>query len=105
MPFNRLHVTCEGYLTACFVNYQNYLTFGDLNVTSIGDARRSQDFRKLREKHLSKKLHNTLCDNCWNNKCEKVAPLNKKFTTKIGESQHVRDIEKEVLKKLHTSNL
>ena len=38
---------------------------------SIGDAWKSKDFRKLREKHLSKKLNNTLCDNCWNNKCEK----------------------------------
>ena len=57
MPFNRLHVTCEEYLTACRVNYQNYLTVADLNITSIDDTWRSQDFRRLREKHLSKKLH------------------------------------------------
>ena len=105
IPFNRLHVTCEGYLTACCVDYQNYLTVADLNVMSIGDAWRSEDFRKLREKHLTKKLHNTLCDNCWNNKCEKVAPLNNKLSTEIDEIQHSRDIQKKVLKKLHTTNL
>lgn len=85
--------------------YQKYLRVADLNVTSMGNAWRSQDFRKLREKNLNKKLHNTLCDNFWDNMCEQVAPLNKKLTTKIDESQHSGDIEKEALKKLNTSNL
>ena len=105
MPFNRLYLSCEGYLTASCVDYQNYSTVADLNDTSIGYTWRSKDFRKIREKYLTKKLHDTLYDNYWNNKCEKVAPLNKKFITKIDKSQHSRDIEKEVLKKLHTSNL
>ena len=50
IPFNRLHVTCEGYLTACCVDYQNYLTIADLNLVSIGDAWKSKAFRELREK-------------------------------------------------------
>ena len=103
VPFNRLHVTCEGYLTACCVDYQNYLTVADLNSMSIGDAWKSKDFRKLREKHLSKKLNNTLCDNCWNNKCEKVQPLNRKLSTKIDEVEYGKEIEKKVFKKIQFS--
>ena len=37
---------CEGYLTACCVDYQNYLTIADLNLVSIGDAWKSKAFRE-----------------------------------------------------------
>ena len=38
MPFNRIHVTWEGYLTLCCVDYQNYLIVEDLNKISLWDA-------------------------------------------------------------------
>ena len=85
------------------VDYQNYLTIADLNLVSIGDAWKSKAFRELREKHLSKKLNNTLCDNCWNYKCEKIQPLNSELSTKIDEVEYGKDIEKRISKKVQFS--
>ena len=56
VPFNRLHVTCEGFLTACCVDYQNYLTVADLNLVSVKEAWSSKEFVELRKKHLSGNL-------------------------------------------------
>lgn len=75
MPFNRLHVTCEGYLTLCCVDYQNYLTVADLKSTSLPDAWRSEVFKNMRRRHLDGKLRGTLCGNCWHGYKEDVQPL------------------------------
>jgi MoaA/NifB/PqqE/SkfB family radical SAM enzyme len=103
VPFNRLHVTCEGFLTACCVDYQNYLTVADLNLVSVKEAWSSKEFVELRKKHLSGNLKNTLCDNCWNNKCEKVSPINEKLGVKINELEHSKNIKKEIIHKLNSS--
>ena len=44
LPFNRLHVSCEGYLTLCCVDYQNYLAVADLNEMTLGEAWRCDAF-------------------------------------------------------------
>jgi MoaA/NifB/PqqE/SkfB family radical SAM enzyme len=104
IPFNRLHVTCEGFLTACCVDYQNYLTVADLNLVSIRDAWFSKPFRNLRKMHIEKKLDNTLCDNCWNRKCENVKPIISKFATKLNMKTHSDFVEEEINKKLVKKN-
>src|SRR4051794_9443058 len=38
MLFGRAHVTCEGYLTLCCVDYQNYLAVANLNDTTLQQA-------------------------------------------------------------------
>jgi len=75
LPFNRLHLTCEGYLTMCCVDYQNYLAVADLNTHSLKDAWLSPDFVQMRQRHLDQKLEGTLCGNCWNNRCDAIAPV------------------------------
>ncbi len=37
-PFNRIHVTCEGYLTLCCSDWRNYLVIADLNKMSLTEA-------------------------------------------------------------------
>lgn len=73
--FNSLHITYEGYLTACCIDFQNYLTVADLNKVSLKDAWNSDIFVELRKKHLEESIEGTLCYNCIYNKNEKIEPL------------------------------
>lgn len=75
MVFNRIHVTCEGYLTACCADYQNYLAVADLNTHSLKDAWQDEVFLDLRKRHLENKLQGVLCYNCLYGKKAKIKPL------------------------------
>lgn len=81
LPFNSLHITYEGYLTACCIDFQNYLVVSNLNETSLEDAWKSEEFIKLREMHLNNALEGTLCYNCLNNKNIEVKPLLPEYAT------------------------
>lgn len=77
--FNSINITYEGYLTACCVDFQNYLVVADLNKTSLKEAWYNDHFKRLREKHLTNSIENTLCYNCVNNANERVEPLSGEF--------------------------
>jgi molybdenum cofactor biosynthesis enzyme MoaA len=75
LPFNRLHVTSEGYLTLCCVDYQNYLAVADLNTESLAEAWKSPLFVEMRKRHLEKDLRGTLCGNCLENRGDDIRPV------------------------------
>lgn len=75
MVFNRLHVTCEGYVSACCVDFQNNLVVADLNKVDLSKAWRSQVFKKLRRLHLENRLQGTQCYNCVYDRQDAVEPL------------------------------
>lgn len=81
--FNRLHITCEGYLTICCVDYQNYLVVADLNRMSLPDAWHSAPFIDIRLRHIEQRLEGTLCYNCFYNKQEHLTPLISQYATMI----------------------
>lgn len=68
--FARGHITAEGYLTMCCVDYQNYLAVADLKKESLKSAWYAPKFVDLRKRHLEAKEHGlqslagTLCYNC-----------------------------------------
>jgi hypothetical protein len=64
MVFARLHITFDGYLTACCQDYNYELLLADLKSTPINEAWRSKNALKLREAHLKKDVGGFLCDNC-----------------------------------------
>ena len=66
MVFNRLHLTYEGFLTACCSDYENNLTFADLNKKNydLSQEWNNSKIKELRNKHLNKKLENLLCKSC-----------------------------------------
>jgi len=79
MLWNRIHLTSEGYLTACCVDYENDLVYADFNSgKSLKDLWNNNLIIKLREKHINKKLDNTICKNCLlgcDEKYEKISDL------------------------------
>lgn len=81
MLFNSLTVTHEGYVTACCVDFQNYLVMADLNKVSLADAWNSETYQQLRHCHLSNSLKGTMCYNCIYNKNEKMEPILAEYAT------------------------
>jgi organic radical activating enzyme len=81
LPFNRAHISAEGYLTLCCVDYQNYLAVADLSKVKLQEAWYSDIFVKMRKKHMNNDLVGTLCCNCILNEQHKIKPLNDELFT------------------------
>lgn len=103
MPFNRLHVTCEGYLTLCCVDYQNYLTVADLKTSSLSAAWQSEAFRAMRRRHLEGNLRGTLCGNCWQGYKDDVRPLAAESATVVNFPEFYHRSAEAVAKRLAES--
>ena len=63
-PFKSVIITREGYLTACCLDFQNYLAYADLNKVSLREAWNNEIIRKLRRQQLELNPSNTICSNC-----------------------------------------
>jgi MoaA/NifB/PqqE/SkfB family radical SAM enzyme len=62
--FTEGHVTAEGKLSACCFDATANWTMGDLTKQSFMEAWNSVAFAKLREAHLKKDVHGTVCERC-----------------------------------------
>jgi len=76
MVFNRIHITCEGYLNACCSDVNGYLSAVDLHKVTLIEAWNSPIMIDLRRRHLRNELGKLLCNNCINNIDRPVVPLN-----------------------------
>lgn len=86
LPFNRYHLTAEGYLTACCVDYELDLVFGNIKEDSLKNIWNNDMVQKLRDKHIKDELSGLLCDQCMNNRPAPYEPL-MKVKKKIKSSQ------------------
>ena len=95
---NSITITCEGYLTCCCMDFQNYLVYADLNKISVKEAWNNATISNFRKRHLNGDLSNTLCDSCINNKCKNILPLSKNLCTIIDNSffRDDNDLEKRI---------
>jgi sulfatase maturation enzyme AslB (radical SAM superfamily) len=76
LPFNKLHISVEGYIKACCNDYDNYLAIDDLTTMPLADAWHSERFQALRRLHLDDRLDGTLCGKCIRRSAAAVKPLN-----------------------------
>ncbi len=83
MLFNRLHITKEGYLTCCCVDFQNYLVVADLNKQTLEEAWVSDNFIKIRKKHIAGNVSGTICSNCIYCRNDQVSPLSEEYATQF----------------------
>lgn len=81
--FNGLAISYEGYLTACCVDFENYLIVADLNKISLKEAWNCDKFKELRQKHIDKNVKGLMCQNCCNYSKREFEPLQNEFATKI----------------------
>ncbi len=79
LPFNRAHVSREGYLRLC-CDYENLLAVEDLKRVPLIEAWQGPRFREIRRRHLADQLTGTLCQSCVHGGCDKAAPLNPALT-------------------------
>lgn len=89
--FSHINVTCEGYMTACCTDFQNYLVYGDLNKESIAEAWHNETIVEFRRKHLEGNVKGTLCDNCIRNIKDKPLPLLDEFATDFNDEKVFSD--------------
>ena len=91
-PFNRIHVTCEGYLTLCCSDWRNYLVIADLNKMSLTEAWSCEEFQRVRKLHIENKLEKTMCFNCINGEHGEVRPVNESYAKpfKINEDEQLK---------------
>ena len=84
--WDRIILTCEGYITACAVDYELDLVYANYkdSKSSISEIWNNEIIKLLRKKHLEKKLDNLVCKNCLlgtNEKYDKI--LNIAYKSKI----------------------
>jgi sulfatase maturation enzyme AslB (radical SAM superfamily) len=91
LPFNRLHVSCEGFLSACCVDYENYLSYADLSKVSLREAWNNSAIRKLRNMHLAGSLSGVSCAPCLKLPTGPVHPLVEEFAERVDYSRFVSD--------------
>lgn len=76
MLWDRLHLTAEGNLTACCVDYENDLVYKKFSEKEkIKDQFNSDKIVELRNKHLNNNLENTICYNCIYNQSAKYSKI------------------------------
>ena len=74
MVFSRLHITFDGYLTACCQDFNYDLLLADLKKTSLKEAWVSKNAVGLRLAHMNRNLEGLLCNNC-------IKPEYQKYTS------------------------
>lgn len=75
MLWDRIHLTQEGYLNLCCIDYENQLVYSDLNKHTLKDAWNNEIIVKMRERQLSQDLSGTLCQNCLYGTTEEIHPI------------------------------
>ena len=75
-PFKRAHLTSEGYMTMCCVEYENYVALEDLREMSFMEAWHSPRFQDARRRHMEGNLAGTICDRCWFGNQRSFEPFN-----------------------------
>jgi len=99
MLWNTLHLTAEGYLTACCVDYENDLTYKKFDEKeSILDQFNHENMRKLRRMHLTNNLDGTICKGCLYNTNESytgISNLPKKEVKKVNTNKNL-DLQKRI---------
>jgi MoaA/NifB/PqqE/SkfB family radical SAM enzyme len=76
-PFNGIVISWEGYLTACCLDWQNYLAIADLNQMSLKEAWYGDGMKALRQRFIDSNFEGTICQLCKGKEYIEPQPLNK----------------------------
>ena len=90
MLWNRVHLTQEGLLTLCCVDYENDLVYADLKKISLKKAWNNAIITQMRKRHVAQDLKGTLCHNCLYGKEEHYSSIMKINKTNRDEKRYTR---------------
>ncbi len=98
MIWNRFHLTCEGYLTACCIDYELDLVYEDFgkSLNTLEKIWNNSLIKKLRKKHIEKKLDRSVCKNCLTGSSEKYDKL-KDIDIKQNKNLKTSNVEKRTI--------
>lgn len=91
--FNTITVSAEGYLTACCMDFQNYLAYADLNKVSVKEGLNNDIINNFKHKQEQGHCEGSLCELCIFNKYNNTKPLVKKFASLINQHYLFEDFE------------
>lgn len=103
MVFNRYHLTAEGYLTACCVDYNLNLVYSDLDEEKLESAWQNEFIRNLRLKHINKNLDGTICKQCLKNKKYPYTPL-RNLSSKNYDDKKFKILEIKLIKRIKSAS-
>ena len=99
MLWDRLHLTSEGNLTACCVDYENDLVYKKFSDSEkIIDQFNSDKIVDLRDKHIKNNLKNTICYNCIYNENSKYNKINEKIISTNEKKNNFKNPKTKLLK-------
>ena len=99
MLWDRLHLTSEGNLTACCVDYENDLVYKKFSEEEkIIDQFNSEKITNLRDKHLKNELKNTICHNCIFNENAKYRKIDEKIMPSKKQTNNFESAKVKLLK-------
>lgn len=75
MVFTRLHITFDGYLSACCQDFNHELLLADLKTIPLKEAWASKNAIELRQAHIKGNVEGLLCNNCIKEEYHKYKPL------------------------------
>lgn len=65
-PFSRIHLTAEGFLTSCAVDFDGKLIVADVRDSTLLEAWHSKQYAEFRRRHLQDSLRGLQCQTCIN---------------------------------------
>ena len=86
VPFNKVHISWEGFMRGCCNDYENMLALEDLESMTLAEAYYSERYMAWRRQHLENRLEGSLCFNCKYDRKTPVQPLNPELYFRTHES-------------------
>ena len=100
--FNSVTVSYEGYLTACCMDFQNYLAYADLNKVSVKDGWQNLIITEFRNKQKNGDVGCSICKACVFGDCDNIKPLDNKLTTIVDKDFF--DIDNDMINRIRNKN-
>jgi len=100
--FNAVTISYEGYMTACCMDFQNYLAYADLNNCSVSEGWNNQIISRVRERRKCGDVGNSLCKACVYGRLDNLEPICDKLATRIDDEYLYND--QEMLDRINAMN-
>lgn len=100
MLWDRIHLTQDGMLSLCCVDYDNNLLYADIKTMSVKEAWNNTIISAMRERHMTQNLKGTLCHNCLYGTSDNYNALTSKENFKNRKQKAIEKSTKSVVNRI-----